>query len=361
MKIIFHSSFNFLYSLILFTALGLLVIVNSGCQRDRSDPIPDVSHIEVEVDFIHFDELIRDAWSQGPEGVEKLLEDYPAFSEVYFGGIMEIWSFDEPLDSLYSRMLEFLESPFYVTMSDTIQLAFSNIEEVKADLASAFQFYQYYFPERNVPPVYFFVSEFTYGNVIFEKEPGVDGLGIGLDMFLHGYFDYSVLSFFNTAFSAYNMRTLDRAHLPKKTMDVIWDDILGPPPMGRTIDIMLYYAKKHHLNKLTLPYTHDSIIFEYTPEQLEWVEANEAHIYNYLIEEDLLYTTDMGRYARLVNPAPHSAGMPPEAPGRVVNWLAYKMLRAWIRNNPDRTLEDLIELTDGDEFLRQSRYRPGRY
>ncbi|TVQ50696.1 MAG: hypothetical protein EA362_01740 [Saprospirales bacterium] len=361
MKILFHSPFKFLSSKIILLILGLLLMLNSGCQRDKSDPIPDVSHIEVEVAFIHFDNHIRDAWSGGLEGVKNLLEKYPEFSEIYFGGIMEIWSADEAPDSLYFRMQEFLESPFYETMSDTINLAFSNMGKIKDKLESAFRFYHYYFPERNIPSVYFFVSEFTYGNVIFEKEPGIDALGIGLDMFLHGYFDYSVLSFFNTAFAAYNMRTLDRAHLPKKTMDVIWDDILGPPPMGRTIDLMLYYAKKHHLNKLTLPYTHDSIIFEYTPEQLEWTEANEAHIYNYLIEEDLLYTTDMGRYARLVNPAPHSAGMPPEAPGRVVNWLAYKMLRAWIRNNPDKTLEDLISLTDGDEFLRQSRYRPGRY
>lgn len=341
--------------------LIMLILFFASCQREQSDPIPDVSHIQVQPDFYNFDELVHRAIENGVPGLQSLIDKHPAFSEVYFGGIMEMWDDDYPLDSLYLRMRDFMESPFYTSMSDTISLVFSDFETIENELQSAFQFYRYYFPDRTLPLVYYFISEFTYSSVIFEHETGTDGLGIGLDMFLHGYFDYSLLSYFNTAFSAYNIRTLNKDHLTRKTMDVIWDDILGPPPMGRTIDIMLYHAKMHHLNKLTQPYAHDSIIFEYTPSQLRWAEDNEAQIYNYLIENKLLYTTDLGKYARLVNPAPHSAGMPPEAPGRVVNWLAYKMLRAWVRNNPNKTLNDLIELKDGHEFLMQSRYRPGRY
>jgi len=356
----FKSILKYIIEFKLSVILFLFVFLTS-CQSEKQDPIPDISHIEVDVEFYNFDKMLRSAWESGLPAVESLLDGHPAFSKVYFDGIMDIWSDDEPMDSLFFRMKDFLESPFYSSISDTIGIVFSDFRSIEKELESAFRFYRYYFPDRQIPVVYYFVSEFTYSNVIFEHESGTDGLAIGLDMFLHPYFDYSMLSFFNTAFSAYNIRTLNKDHLPRKTMDVVWDDILGPPPMGRTIDIMLYYAKMHHLNKISLPFAHDSIIFDYTPEQLEWAEQNEAQIYNYLIENDLLYTTDMGKYARLVNPAPHSAGMPPEAPGRVVNWLAYKMLRAWVRNNPDKTLEDLIGLRDGHEFLLQSRYRPGRY
>ena len=336
-------------------------ILLTSCKREHRDPVPDVSHIEVEVKLINFDSLVREAVMADTSELEMIFEKYPDFSNLYFEVVLEIWKQNEPLDSLYTRMRQFFESDFYRDISDTIQTAIPDFNSIREDFNQAFSYYQYYFPYRNIPPVYFFVSEFAYGNLIFAHSDGRDGLGVGLDMFLHGYFDYTVLSYFNTTFSGYNVRTFNTEHLAKKSFDAIWDDMLGPPPRGRMIDLMLYYGKKHHLNRLVLPHKPDSIIFEYTPTQLQWVEDNEAQVYNHLIENDLLYTTDMINYARLVNPSPHSPGMPPEAPGRVVNWLGYKMIRAWVRNNPDKSLDDLLSITDGHEFLMQSRYRPGRF
>ena len=341
--------------------VGFLLTTLFSCRAEYKDPVPDVSDIEVDLTFVHFDELVREEFERENTNWENLMEAHPSFSHLYFHHIIDLWSPDEPIDSLNERMSDFLSSPYYEMMSDTVAAAFPDLEFYKQDMEEAFAYYHHYFPYSSFPTVYFYVSEFTYGNIIFEHDSGADGLGVGLDMFLHGFFDYSVLSAFNTVFSEYNTRTFNRDHMTKKTFDAIWDDLLGPVPRGQLIDVMLYYGKKHHLNKLVLPHTADSVIFEYTPEQLKWVNENEYNIYNHLIENDLLYSIDANSYSRLVNPAPHSPGMPPEAPGRVVNWLAYKMVRAWLANNPDKSLEDLIEMTDGHEFLMESRYRPGRY
>nr|MBS0038080.1 hypothetical protein [Saprospiraceae bacterium] len=339
----------------------MIIFTTSSCRVDYKDPIPDVSEIEVELTFIHFDEQVRKEFEKEETDWEALMEKHPSFSSLYFEHILDIWSPGEPLDSLEVRMDYFLSSPYYIMISDTVAEAFPNMDFFEDDMEQAFAFFKYYFPYKSLPVIYYFVAEFTYGNVIFEHESGADGLGVGLDMFLHGYFDYSVMSPFNTVFSGYNTRTFNRDHMAKKAFDAIWNDLLGPSPHGQLIDVMLYYGKIHHLNKLVFPHTPDTVIFEYTHEQMEWVTANEYNIYNHLVENDLLYSIDMNKFSRLVNPSPHSPGMPPEAPGRVVNWLAYKMVRAWISNNPNKTLEDLIDLTDGHEFLLQSRYRPGRY
>ncbi len=341
---------------------GLLVsLLLASCQREYKDPIPDVSHIEIEAEFIHYDSLLRVHMEKGVEGLEELKEKYPAFSDIYFHRILEIWDPEEPLDSLYNRMDEFMSSDFYRDIQDTIHAAIPDFGPIKREYEQALHYYHYHFPHKNVPPVYLFISEFTFANIIFQDEKGGDALGIGIDMFCHGHFDYTVLSYFNTMFSAYNVRTLNADHIVKKTFDAKWDGLLGPEPRGRMIDIMLYHGKKHHLNKLVLPHAPDTVIFEYTPEQMQWVRDNEAQIYNHLIENDLLYTTDLVKYSRLVSPSPHSPGMPPEAPGQVVNWLGYQIIRAWVRNNPDKTLSDLLDKRDGHEFLMQSRYRPGRY
>lgn len=345
----------------IYLSLLLLLVIYTSCQREQRDPIPDVSHIEIQTEVINYDSLVREAVFEGVDALEALMEEHPSFSLLFFEIILEIWNREEPIDSLHHRMRMFFESDFYRDISDTLRAAIPDMSLIEEDFREAFTYYQYYFPNRSTPPVYLFISEFAYGNVIFSHEEERDGLAVGLDMFLHDHFDYTVLSYFNTAFSGYNVRTFNVEHLVKKSFDAVWDDLLGPPPRGRMIDLMLYYGKKHHLNKLILPHKHDSVIFEYTPQQLEWANRNEAQIYNHLIEKDLLYTTDMVRYARLINPSPHSPGMPPEAPGRVVNWLGYKIVRAWVRNHPDRSLEEMLSITDGHEFLMQSRYRPGRF
>lgn len=344
-----------------FPLIVILAFGWSGCRSEYKHPVPDVSDIEVEVTLINFDSLLAVHVEKGPEEIEKIIEKYPAFAPLYFYQILEIANPEEPLDSVHSRLSRFIESEFYRDITDTINRAYPNYENIRRDFQSSLAYYKHYFPYRSIPVIYLFISEFAYGNIIFDHGDGRDGLGIGIDMFLDGYFDYSQLAYFNTAFSAYNIRTLNEAHIVKKSFDAVWDDILGPPKGVRMIDLMLHYGKKHYLNTLVQPHKPDTILFEFSAEQLEWVESNEHQIYNHLIENELLYSTDRGQFARLVEPSPHSPGMPPEAPGQVVNWLAYKMILAWLSNNPDQSLEQLLNTTNGQEFLLQSKYRPGRY
>ena len=90
---------------------------------------------------------------------------------------------------------------------------------------------------------------------------------------------------------------------------------------------------------------------------MDWVEENEVGIWQYIVNNDLLFSKEEQQFRTLINYAPFAKGMPPEAPGRVGYYIGYRMVNEYMRNN-EINLEDLMCLTDSREFLKQSRYKP---
>ena len=51
--------------------------------------------------------------------------------------------------------------------------------------------------------------------------------------------------------------------------------------------------------------------------------------------------------------------MPKEAPGRVAYFIGYRIVFAYMKNN-SIDLESLMYLTDANDFLRKSKYKPSK-
>ena len=90
---------------------------------------------------------------------------------------------------------------------------------------------------------------------------------------------------------------------------------------------------------------------------MDWVEENEAGIWKYLVNNDLLFSKEEQQFRTFINYAPFAKGMPPEAPGRVGYYIGYRMVSEYMNNN-EIDIEDLMYLIDSREFLKQSKYKP---
>jgi len=123
---------------------------------------------------------------------------------------------------------------------------------------------------------------------------------------------------------------------------------------------MIHNGKQLYILDQLLPYAPDSIKLEYTPTQIKWIKENEYNIWAYLIEKELLYSTNMREIQKLVNPSPHSPGMPPEAPGRTANWVGWQIVKNYMKRNPTTTLSDLLALEDSQKLLDKAKYKPRR-
>lgn len=337
-------------------ALASLFLILNGCREDRD--IINVDNIDGSFDLIRYDRAIFDLDSTATdEQLSRLQQAYPAMWDIYFQHVLplpppsgEISQFDQVRQVLADTRLH--------AIADSVVLHYPDLTQIESELYRAFQYYRYYFPALTPPSIYTVVTDFSYFPFIFPETDSTDGVGVGLDMFLGARFPYTSFAGNHPTFSSYLVRTYNQDHLVKKTMDVIIDDLVGPPPGDRLLDLMIHNGKKLFILEHLMPAAPDSVIFEFTPEQLAWCEENERNLWAHYLTEDLLYSNEFRKINKLVNHSPNVPGMPAEAPGRVANWSGWRIIHEAARRNPELSMTDILVLRDAQGVLEMARYKP---
>ena len=85
-------------------------------------------------------------------------------------------------------------------------------------------------------------------------------------------------------------------------------------------------------------------------------ENNSIDVWKHLLENDLLFTTDVMQINKMVGDGPFTPGMPPESPGGVGNWLGLEMVSAFMEANDEVTLNQLMSMKNDREILKY--YKP---
>lgn len=99
----------------------------------------------------------------------------------------------------------------------------------------------------------------------------------------------------------------------------------------------------------------------YRPEQLQFILDNEKNLWQRLVADGLLYDTNTATVDRLIAPAPNSPLLDARCPGRVGRFFGYRIVREYLRRNPEAALPRLLSpdfYLNGPEVLAQSHYNP---
>jgi hypothetical protein len=228
---------------------------------------------------------------------------------------------------------------------------FSAFDTHYRQLISAFQQLKKQAPSWPVPAsIITFISAFNYRVITTDSV-----LAISLDMFL-GSGEKEMYG--SVGFPRYLSRKFSPEYL---VVDALrgWiqsempDDSAGNDLVSR----MIHYGKQQYLLKQILPDLPDSILFGYTHEQMKWCIKEEANIWAYFIEKNLLFNTQVQQYARFITDGPTTHGMPKESPGNIGLFTGYRLVKAYAENNK-ADAKSVLQLKDAHELMRKSGYRP---
>ncbi|MFK7936871.1 MAG: hypothetical protein AB8G22_25380 [Saprospiraceae bacterium] len=324
-----------------------------SCQSDTNVTAPNVEDIELDVKIKRFEQelfsLDTTNIEQGLAGqLEELKSEYPDFYEVFTQKILV----EEAMVAEDEAQVigEFITHPNVRKLYDTTQVEFANIELIEDDLTQAFKYYKYHFPDKPVPEVVSFLSEYVIGTFTY----GDSLLAIGWDFFLGEDYAYDP-----RIFPQYIQQSMDKDHLVAKSIEAVSSNLVGAAEGKRMLDQMINNGKILYLKKMMLPAIPDSIIMEYTPQQMQWVRENEREVWAYLLREDLLYSTRTSDFQKLIGPSPTgTTQMPRESPGKVGNWVGWQIIDRFMEQHPEVTPTDLLALKDAQDILTRSKYRP---
>ncbi|MBK9109220.1 MAG: hypothetical protein IPM92_12865 [Saprospiraceae bacterium] len=338
----------------------LLSLQLFSCKGEKDENTPDVKHIQTELKLYRFEKELEKLDSSALAiDIKKLCSTHPAFCNLYFNSILQMpFQMDQTDPEFGLQLKMFLYHPSNIRLSAKLKLAIPEDEILHKSLELSLRYFKYYFPETREPVFYTAFCDFSYGNFIFEHESGADGLGIGLEFFAGEHIDYKTIDPENPVFSDYIKRSLNADHLLPRTWDAWLEDRIQVPASSQLLDFIIQRGKKLYILKTLLPHVADTAVFDMSVDQLQWCRNNKMEIWSFFLAQKLLYSSELMKINKYVNPSPNSPGMPENAPGRTGSYIGYELVKAYMKNNPDTRLVDLLETDDSQSFLQKSRFKP---
>lgn len=334
---------NFKIAIITF----LFVILASSCTNNKRFEIKN-SEAEKPLQIIRFDSLLINADTTNLFAtVKKFYADYPEFMPYYAEQIMGV----NPSDtSEVTRLIKvFLTNTDFTKVNTDVSSTFTNIDSIETNINKAYQYLHYYFPEIKTPPVYFFVSGFNR-SIILED----DFVGIGLDLYLgSNYPKYAEISY---QYMVYNMRPASIA--PDLISAMLFKQFQFDGKEERLLENMLYRGKVLYLLSVVMPDLQPNEIMGYSRFQWEWSRKHEDKIWNTIVGQKDLYSTDQLLINKYMNDGPFTAPISQESPGRLGTWVGWQIIQSYMDKNRDITLQQLMKTNDYQLILNKSEYQP---
>ena len=131
------------------------------------------------------------------------------------------------------------------------------------------------------------------------------------------------------------------------------------PTQSYMLSHMIREGKRVYILEQICANKPDSVIFEMTDEQVAWCDNNEFEIWNFFVENELLYEISQKKFFKYIKPAPNSAGMPESAPGKTGVYIGYKIVEAFMEKQDQLTLRELANVDD-QMLFDGSGYKPRR-
>ncbi|WP_332020735.1 gliding motility lipoprotein GldB, partial [Kaistella sp.] len=176
-----------------------------------------------------------------------------------------------------------------------------DIAKLNSDLTDLFSHIKYYFPEFKTPQVYLFSSVLSgIMEPIFYRDD-VNMLFIDITGFMgENNPNYKGLEqYFQTSMNPQNI-------VPK--VSEVFANYFVQPNLNhqKFIDELIYNGKIMTLQDAFLPDFPDYLKMHYSQKQYEWAKQNEVNIWNYFVENNLIFSDDLRLKERFINPGPFS-------------------------------------------------------
>jgi hypothetical protein len=335
--------------------LGLFALsIFISCGGEKA---PDVDNVTDQIEVIRFDEMLMDLDTNNlAEGLKTLETAESDIFNLYFRQLIPLTR-SEQHD--VAKLSDFIKNTNVRKSNETIETKFNSMDDELEDIGQAISYLKHYLPTSEIPNIYTLYGDYSYQAFIFEESDGQDAVGICLDMFLGPDHNYKAIDPKSPLFSDYITDRYQRSYIPIKVLGVMIEDILGPMKGTRLLDHMIYQGKKQYILSKVFPKTSQATLLEYSKSEYQWSTQSELGIWDFFLDQELIFDTDQQKINSYINEAPRSKGMPEESPGRTGYYIGYQIVKAFM-DKTDGTIENLVDNVDNDELFRLSKYKPSR-
>jgi len=252
------------------------------------------------------------------------------------------------------RIYNFLNDPNIKELYDLTIEKYPDISFLEKELTDAFNRFRQAYPDKSVPRVFTYVSGLDIDNPVYYSDTA---MAIGLDIFL----GKDVSAYPKAGIPKYKTDRFTTDHIIPQCMLAVSDNLVRIDEKSNTLlDQMIIAGKALYFLDVTLPNVKDEFKIGYTTAQLEWSRNNESNIWAFIIEHQLLFSSDPQGVTKMMTDAPFTSGFAAESPGRLGAFMGWQIVRIYMKETDGITLKQLMEETDAQKILKVSKFKPGK-
>ncbi len=323
--------------------ISLIALFLFSCNSDSGKL--DINVDDISIEPVHIKRYGQALFNVDRSNLEselhRLQKDFP----VFLGD-----DIDDPINLM--KVENFINDPLLIEAAEDCNNIFPDLSFLENELTDAFKHLKYYFPDFEAPDVYTYISGFDH-----EYPIHYDGriMLIALDMYLgQDYEPYKKLGV-----PEYRIRKFNREYITRDCIEQIAQAINSGGSKGKNmLDLMLSKGKVLYFLDAMISGTNDSIKIKYSGLQLRWAMENESKLWAFLIENEMLYSSDKTVEKKLLLDAPFTSYFGNESPPRLGEWIGWKIVSRFMETNPNTRMEDLLKNQDSQGILQKSRYKP---
>lgn len=332
--------------------VSILVTISVKCNSSDSRNQPDISKISDPRPTIRLEqELYKIPEGHTAEGINALIDKDSLLMEMFIKGIMNISDTSKDLAYTYATLDEYLHHPEMIKLNDTIQLIFQNFHTYEKELHLLIKNYQYYFPQEQDIQLFTYTSGFGPRSIFYAPY-----LGVGLDLYLGTDYKY----YTSMGFPNFFIKRLKPENIAiDAAINLVQSLKEEPLKRGASLlDMMVYHGKIMYIASYLLPKREIAEFMYYTPEDWQWCVDNEKEIWSFFLEGEWLFAKQYINYSKFIEDAPTTMGMPSGAPDRVGRWVGLQIVQKYMKEYPNTSFQELLDMESGQEILTQSKYKP---
>ncbi len=330
--------------IIIFFIPGLLSCKKNPYRINISSVSADIRVMRLEKDLFTIDP------AEIPASVPDIREKYEEFLQL-FSYVINTGDVDD--SSFNDFLVRFCTDRLNNEVYESVMQLYPDVAEIEEDLEDAFRHYKWYFPGTKIPAVYTCINGFNNSLII-----GDSVIGIGLDRYLGRDCKYyqrlHIYRYLAARMNSWNivpdcMYGWGASEWDLNSMGYPADDVMTA---------MIHEGKLKYFEKCMMPEINDTVLFGFSADQMKFCRNNERQMWYYLIENNLLFSTDQFTVRKLTGEAPFTAYFTNESPGRAATWLGFRIVESYMTRNKDKDLGGMMDNIDIQGLLEAAKYDP---
>lgn len=326
---------------------GLVCMLAVSCTPDTEKScvfIPDTQGISVHLTYEPLEDSLP-AIATKPDLV-RFMTAHPDTRDLFFnrGAYPDDSAFINRLHARFSN-------PYLDTLLQETHQVFGDGSFLRDQFTQAYANLQYYYPDYAPPRIQTLISGLETDLFVTDST-----IYVGLDYYLGDGARYRPNNMY-----AYMLRRYTRDFIVPSVMLLTGVDSRFNKTRGddkTALAEMIAYGKAYYFAKRMMPCVSDTLLMGYSKSEWEGSVAYEHLIWSRLVQDQVLYSTSHLVKQRFIAERPKTIEVGEECPGRIGQWVGWRIVEKFMEEHPEITLPQLMDISDAQRIFRDSGYKP---